>query len=88
MGFTKINVFGLNIKGNVDCYFTEKYIDEPFPINSSIKNNYTKSNALIIGNSGLGKIASYILTSNGANVIVTSRQKPTSYPFDSNLLNT
>ena len=88
LGFTKIDVFGLNIKGNVDCYFTEKYIDEPFPINFSIKNNYSKSNALIIGNSGLGKIASYILTSNGANVIVTSRQKPTSYPFDSNLLNT
>lgn len=75
LGFAKLKVNGLNLKGEIGAYFTEKIVEKNFEISNQSSKKYTNSCALIIGGSGLGKLATNILLEEGAEVFMTSRLK-------------
>ena len=76
LGFAKIKINGLNVKGEVGSYFTEELTEKNYKKTEKTSKKYANSCALIIGGSGLGRLATNILLEEGAEVFMTSRSIP------------
>lgn len=76
LGFSRLVVLGYGIEGLVEAYFTlpKDKLVKIYP--ESTTRQYSESNALIIGGSGLGHTCALLLANGGAKVCVTSRSKP------------
>lgn len=87
LGYSKINVNGLNLNGTVSAYFTEDYIEEEIELKNIKSNNYKDSSALVIGSSGLGRVVSNILLENNGKVVLTSRNLKKKNNLNQNIVN-
>ena len=87
LGFARIKINGLNLRGELQTYFTEDFKINNCQDNILSSKKYSNSSALIIGGSGLGNVAANILLKNGAKVTLTSRSSKNEYFEKSNFQN-